>query len=233
MYRKKKRTRSDADKEEIVGEAITRVMELLRVAGMHILDGLCIPQSGHKSSCEEESHVNEDYNIEDPPPEQDTIDLLTEPTKCSLLDGSGYDMDLALATDYPNRETCHTVPVEYGYAVVQPTYVWANARHINLPIQVGDEITTLDSAKTWPKRKFKDVVTVLNWAYSGHMDKKMKTKSKSKPKLVHKTDFPDYKVPTGWADQGALRMVQGLCEFILKEIVDPKGEFYNGLADSP
>ncbi|RLN28936.1 hypothetical protein C2845_PM05G13560 [Panicum miliaceum] len=146
MYWKKKRRRSDADKEEIVGEAITRVMELLRVAGVHIPDGLCITQAGHKSSCEEEPHVNAEYNIEPPPPEPDTIDLLIEPTKCSLLDGSGYDMELALATIYPKQETCHTVPVQNGYAVVQPTNVWANARHINLPIPVGDEITTLGDA---------------------------------------------------------------------------------------
>ncbi|RLN23704.1 hypothetical protein C2845_PM07G08400 [Panicum miliaceum] len=340
-------------------------MELLRVASVHIPDGLCIPQSGHKSSYEEEPevHVNEDYNIEDPPPEPDTIDLLTEPTKCSLLDGSGYDMELALATVYPNQETCHTVPVEYGYAVVQPTYVWANAWHINLPVLVGDEITTLGDALLqriqWPRLRivipprsraptsaatstgttsdgvtaaqcqqkqpqqkqplsqhvgavwtmanpkykpgkpmlseevlkaagpscealhayfmeqsvngangihakvaasyfecdgelsitvgFNDLYDLFNldsldisllrcWtlAYSGHMDKKIKTKSKTKPKLVHKTDFPDYKVPTRRADQGALRMVQGmLCEFILKEIIDPKGEFYDGPADNP
>ena len=38
---------------------------------------------------------------------------------------------------------------------------------------------------------------------------------------------------TGKADQGAMRMVLGLlCEFILKEIIDPKGEFYNGSADA-
>ena len=45
MYRKKKKRRSDADKEEIVGEAINRVMELLRVAGVPIPDGLCLTQS--------------------------------------------------------------------------------------------------------------------------------------------------------------------------------------------
>jgi len=27
-------------------------------------------------------------------------------------------------------------------------------------------------------------------AYSGHMENKIKTKSKSRPKLTHKTDFP-------------------------------------------
>jgi hypothetical protein len=44
MYRKRKKRRSDADKEEIVGEAITRVMELLRVVGVPIPDGLCPPK---------------------------------------------------------------------------------------------------------------------------------------------------------------------------------------------
>jgi len=42
----------------------------------------------------------------------------------------------------------------------------------------------------------------------------------------------DYKA-TIQVDQGALRMVQGmLYEFILKEIIDPKGNFYNGPADA-
>ena len=63
-------------------------MELLKVAGMQIPDGLCIPQAAHKSSYEEEANVNEEYN-EGQSPEPDIIDLLTEPTKCSLLDGSG------------------------------------------------------------------------------------------------------------------------------------------------
>ena len=154
MYRKKKkRRRSDADKEEIVGEANIRVMELLKVAGMQIPDGLCIPQAAHKSSYEKEANVNEEYNegqLLCASPEPDTIDLLTGSTKCSLLDGSKYDVELALATVYPNQETCHTVLVEYGYAVVQPTYLWTNARHIKLPIPVGDEITTLgDSLLQW------------------------------------------------------------------------------------
>jgi hypothetical protein len=117
MYRKKKRRRSDADKEEIIGEAITRVMELLRVAGVHIPDGLCFTQTGNNSRCEEDVHIDEDQN-DGPPLVPDTIDQLTEPTKCSLVDCSVYDMELALATIYPNQETCHTVPVQNGYVVV-------------------------------------------------------------------------------------------------------------------
>ena len=42
----------------------------------------------------------------------------------------------------------------------------------------------------------------------------------------------DYKANTQ-TDQGALRMVQRmLCEFILKEIIDSKGNFYDGPADA-
>ncbi|KAG2577187.1 hypothetical protein PVAP13_6NG288712 [Panicum virgatum] len=145
MYRKKKKRRSDVDKKEIVGEAINRVMELLRVAGVPIPDGLCLTQSVQNRSSdnttEEDVPINKGQN--DGPPQPDTIDLLTEPTKCSLLDGSECDMELALGTVYPNQQTCHTVPVQNGYAVVQPTYVWPNARHIKLPIPVEDEITTL------------------------------------------------------------------------------------------
>ncbi|KAG2634476.1 hypothetical protein PVAP13_2NG117100 [Panicum virgatum] len=151
MYRKKKKRRSDVDKEEIVGEAITRVMELLRVAGVHIPEGLCITQGRKGNGCEEEeANVNEENNEFQPfcpSPEPDTIDLLTGPTKCSLLDGG--------STVYPNQETCHTIPVEYGYVVVQPTYVWVNSRHIKLPIREGDEITTLGDSLLqqiqWPR----------------------------------------------------------------------------------
>ena len=42
----------------------------------------------------------------------------------------------------------------------------------------------------------------------------------------------DFK-PSKQADQNALRMVQGmLAEFILKEIIDPKGSFYDPTADA-
>jgi hypothetical protein len=42
----------------------------------------------------------------------------------------------------------------------------------------------------------------------------------------------DFK-PSKQADQNALRMVQGmLAEFILKEIIDPKGCFYDPTADA-
>jgi hypothetical protein len=55
-------------------------------------------------------------------------------------------MELAFATVYPGHEVCNTVLVQHGYAMVQPTFVWGNTRHISLPILVGDEITTIGEA---------------------------------------------------------------------------------------
>jgi hypothetical protein len=58
---------------------------------------------------------------------QDTVDKLTEPTACSILDGPGINVEVALAKVFPFQKACHSVPVQDGHAVVQPTYVWANA----------------------------------------------------------------------------------------------------------
>ena len=68
---------------------------------MPIRDGLCITQIRRQSSCEEDAAITKEQNV-GPSPEPDRIDLLTEPTKCSLVDGSEFDMELALATVYPN-----------------------------------------------------------------------------------------------------------------------------------
>jgi hypothetical protein len=54
----------------------------------------------------------------------DTIDKLTEPSACRLLDGT---VELALEKVFPSKKACHSVPVQDGYVVVQPTYVRANA----------------------------------------------------------------------------------------------------------
>jgi hypothetical protein len=58
-------------------------------------------------------------------PMLDTMDKLTEPTACSLLDGTGTNVELALAKVFPFQKACHLVPMQDGYVVVQPTYVWA------------------------------------------------------------------------------------------------------------
>jgi hypothetical protein len=83
----------------------------------------------------------------------DTIDMLTEPTSCILLDDT---MELALAKVFPSQKACHSVPVQDGYVVVQPTYVWANANQYPVPVPIdGGDVETLAEALVqriqWPK----------------------------------------------------------------------------------
>jgi hypothetical protein len=85
-------------------------------------------------------------------PMLDIIDKLTEPTACSLLDGT---VELALAKVFASQKACHSVPVQDEYVVVQPTYVWANASQYPLavPIDGGDVATlaeALDQRIQWP-----------------------------------------------------------------------------------
>jgi hypothetical protein len=77
-------------------------------------------------------------------PMLDTIDKLTEPTACKLLDGTEINVELALAKVFPFQKAFHSVSVQDGYVVVQPTYVWANAGHYPLPVPFdGGDIETL------------------------------------------------------------------------------------------
>jgi hypothetical protein len=53
----------------------------------------------------------------------DTIDKLTEPTMTeptsySLFDGTGINVELALAEVFPLQMVCHAVPVPDGYVAV-------------------------------------------------------------------------------------------------------------------
>jgi hypothetical protein len=86
-------------------------------------------------------------------PMLDTIYKLTEPTACSVLDGT---VELALAKVFPFQKACHLVPVQYCYVVVH--YVWAIAGHYPLPVPIdGGDVETLAGALVqriqWPKDK--------------------------------------------------------------------------------
>jgi hypothetical protein len=126
-------------------------------------------ENGHDSE-EEHAHVREEDGREQDhwnangdevnevhsdsrSPMLDTIDKLTEPTVCSLLDGT---VELALAKVFPSQKACHSVPVQDGYVVVQPTYVWANTCQYPLPVPIdGGDVATLvvDLVQRiqWPK----------------------------------------------------------------------------------
>jgi hypothetical protein len=51
-------------------------------------------------------------------PMLDTIDKLTEPTTCNLLDGARINVELALGKDFPFQKARHSLPVQNGYVVV-------------------------------------------------------------------------------------------------------------------
>jgi hypothetical protein len=128
-------------------------------------------EDGHDSE-EEHAHVREedgrqqdhwnangdeanDVHSDSRSPMLDTIDKLTEPTVCSLLDGT---MELALAKVFPSQKACHSVSVLDGYVVVQPTYVWANTSQYPLPVPIdGGDVPTLAATLVqriqWPKDK--------------------------------------------------------------------------------
>jgi hypothetical protein len=72
------------------------------------------------------------------------------------LDGTRINVELALAKVFPFQKACHSVPVQDGYVVVQPSYVWATAGHYLLPVPIdGGDIATLVEALIpriqWPK----------------------------------------------------------------------------------
>jgi hypothetical protein len=91
-------------------------------------------------------------------PMLDTIDMLTEPTVCSLLDGT---VELALVKVFPSQKACHSVPVQDGYVVVQPTYLWANTSQYPqpVPIDVGD-VETLAAARVQRIQWTKDRIII-------------------------------------------------------------------------
>jgi hypothetical protein len=90
--------------------------------------------------CDEVNQVHSDSRS----PMLDTIDKQTEPTAFSLLDGT---VELALAKVFPFQKACHSVPMQDGYVVVQPTYVFANAGHYPLLVPIdGGDIATLVGA---------------------------------------------------------------------------------------
>jgi hypothetical protein len=56
-------------------------------------------------------------------------------------------VDLTLAKVFPCQKACHSVPVQDGYVVVQPTYVWANTNQYPLSVPIdGGDVATLAAA---------------------------------------------------------------------------------------
>jgi hypothetical protein len=126
----------------------------------------------HAHDSEEDGREQDHWNANSDPanevhsdsrsPMLDTTDKLTRPTVCSLLDGT---VELALAKVFPSQKACHSVPVQDGYVVVQPTYVWANASQYPLSVSIdGGDVATLAEALVqriqWPKDRPKDKIII-------------------------------------------------------------------------
>jgi hypothetical protein len=185
MYMKKKRNkRSDA--HDMMDITFKSIVHALRLSGIKISKNILLPSqlpAPVNSSKEEDAHDHEEehaHDIEEDAcvreqdhwnanedetnqvhndsrsPVLDIIDKLTDPTACSLLDGTGINVELSLAKVFPFQKACHSTPVQDGYVMVQPTYLWANAGHDPLPVQIdGCDIETLVEALVqriqWPK----------------------------------------------------------------------------------
>jgi hypothetical protein len=146
MYRKKRNKTYDA-RDVMVDKTFKSIVHALRLSCINIPKKALLPsqlpapvssseeEDGHDSE-EEHSHVREEDGVgqdhwnansdeanevhsDSWSPMLDTIDKLTEPTVCSLLDGT---VELALAKVFPFQKACHSVPVQDGYIVVQRTH---------------------------------------------------------------------------------------------------------------
>ena len=91
----------------------------------------------------------------------DTIDLLDQPTKCSLVvDAMGCRMEVGKGLVYPHVASIDEVPIRAEYAVVKVDMVHENAKNFRLEVPPDDTIVTLQDAVTrrvqW-RRSFIDV----------------------------------------------------------------------------
>jgi hypothetical protein len=140
MYRKKRNKRCNAhDMMDIIFKSIVHA---LRLSGIEIPKNVILPSqlpAPVSISEEEDVHDREEEHVHDSEedgreqdhwnangdeanqvhsdsqsPMLDTIDKLTEPTTCSLLDGTGINVELALAKVFPFQNACHSVPVQDG-----------------------------------------------------------------------------------------------------------------------
>jgi hypothetical protein len=189
MYRKKRNKMSNA--HDMMYITFKSIVHALRLSGIEIPKNVLLPSqlpAPVSSSEEEDVHGSEEEDVHDSEedvcgreqdhwnanggeanqvhsdsrsPMLDTIDKLTKPTACSLLDGTWINVELALVKVFPFQMAYHSVPVQDGYVVVQHTYVWANAGHYPLSIPIdGGDIATLAEALVQRIKRPKDKILI-------------------------------------------------------------------------
>ncbi|TVU09218.1 hypothetical protein EJB05_42666, partial [Eragrostis curvula] len=89
-------------------------------------------------------------NEEHPPPaheDDDSIDLLTGPTPCTLMmNVAGHIIEVGRGQVHPKQNVIHCAKVREGYVVVRVDYVHADFIDQLLEVAPNDEITTLGEA---------------------------------------------------------------------------------------
>ncbi|TVU00972.1 hypothetical protein EJB05_53584, partial [Eragrostis curvula] len=102
-------------------------------------------KSDQEDSDKEGSHEDDSDHI--PCATPDSIDILTEPTPCSLLISlGGHQIEAARGQVYPKQDVVHTVRVRDGYAVVKVEFLRQEFADWKLVPQPNDEITNLGQA---------------------------------------------------------------------------------------
>jgi hypothetical protein len=134
MYRKKRNKRSNA--YDMMDITFKSIVHALRLSGIEIPKNVLLPSqflAPVSSNEEEHAHDSEEdacgreqdhWNANGDEANQvhsgsrspilDTIGKLTEPTTCSLLDGTMINVELALAKVFPFQKACHQYRCRMG-----------------------------------------------------------------------------------------------------------------------
>ncbi|CAL4906881.1 unnamed protein product [Urochloa decumbens] len=171
MYRKRKRNSlvdMEAIKDQIRAEVTRDVLSMLSAQGIQLQPFSRNPSPapvGRRSSCASASdaaeinadvlrataeHSSDPEKLQMAPymdPEPDSIDLLSEPTPCSLIAiDDGYRVEVARGLVYPQQTTLHSVPILAGYAVVKVEMVVNKYEGMELDPPPNDETSKLGGA---------------------------------------------------------------------------------------
>lgn len=124
-------------------------MAMLHEQGVHLRSPSNTPSpvGGRKSCCASVSDAVDYGHLDLPSPDLDIVDLLTEPTPCTLVvNPGGYQFEVARGVVYLAQSGLLSQPVLDGYAVVRVDYVNLDHTERVLSPPPSDEVRTLGEA---------------------------------------------------------------------------------------
>ena len=134
--------------EEVTKKVTHDIMAMLHDQVVHLRSPSNTPSpvGGRRSSCASASDAVENVQCE-ATPDLDTMDLLTEPTPCTLvINPGGYQMEVARGLVFPQQSELCSQPVQDGYAVVHVYFVYPEHEGLVLSPPPSVEVTTLGQA---------------------------------------------------------------------------------------